>query len=80
MHAGLGLEPAICVRTRHLQGHRFQAGALALAGLEYLNLVAVLVGPAGIHAHQHLGPVLGLGPALADMQFDETVITVSFAG
>ena len=38
---------------------------------EDLDLVAVLLGPARVHAHQHRGPVLAFGAAGAGMDFDD---------
>ena len=45
-----------------------------------LHLVAVLLGPAHIHAHQHLGPVLRLGAAGAGVDLDVAVVGVGLAG
>ncbi len=45
-----------------------------------LHLVAVLLGPAHIHAHQHLGPVLRLGAAGAGVDLDIAVVAVGLAG
>ena len=39
----------------------------------------MLLGPARVHAHQHLGPVLRLGAALAGVQLDEAVVAVRLA-
>ena len=80
VHAGLGLQPAIGVRPAHLQRRRLDAGLLALALLQQLHLVAVLLGPAHIHAHQHLGPVLRLGAAGAGVDLDVGVVGVGLAG
>ena len=44
------------------------------------DLVAVLLGPAHVHAHQHLGPVLRLGAAGAGVDFDVAVVGVGLAG
>ena len=80
MHAGLGLQPAIGVRAADLQRRRLDAGLLALALLQQLHLVAVLLGPAHVHAHQHLGPVLRLGAAGAGVDLDIAVVGVGLAG
>ena len=45
-----------------------------------LHLVAVLLGPARVHAHQHLGPVLRLGAAGAGVDLDVAVVAVGLAG
>ena len=47
---------------------------------QQLHLVAVLLGPAHIHAHQHLGPVLRLGAAGAGVDLDVGVVGVGLAG
>ena len=48
--------------------------------LEILDLVAVLLGPARVHAQQHAGPVLALGAAGAGMDFEVAVVGVGLAG
>src|SRR5882724_9114560 len=76
VHAALGLQPAIGVVARDPDGGRFQAGLLAGALLDPLDLVAVLLGPARVHAGQHLRPVLRLGAAGAGMDLDVTVVGI----
>src|SRR6185312_13151883 len=61
MHAVFALEPAIGVVALDRDGRRLDAGALAFAFLDPIDLVAVLLRPAHIHAHQHAGPILALG-------------------
>ena len=46
---------------------------------EILDLVAVLLGPARVHAQQHVGPVLALGAAGAGMDFEIGVDCVGLA-
>ena len=48
--------------------------------LEQLDLVAVLLGPARVHAQQHAGPVLAFGAAGAGMDFEIGVVGVGLAG
>ena len=79
VHAALGLQPAIGVGAVDLHRRRFDAGALAGALLEPLDLVAVRLGPAHIHAQQHLGPVLRLGAAGAGVDFEIAVVGVGLA-
>jgi hypothetical protein len=43
-------------------------------------LEALALGPADVHAHQHLGPVLGLGAAGAGVHGDDGVERVGLAG
>ncbi len=79
MDAAFGLEPAIGILADDADGGRFDAGAFARALFEPLDLVVVLLAPAHIHAQQHLGPVLRLGPARAGMDLEIAVIGVGFA-
>ena len=79
MDARLGLEPAIGIETGDLDGDRLDAGLLARGLLDPLDLVAVRLGPAQIHAQQHLGPVLRLGAAGAGIDLEEGVVGVGLA-
>ena len=45
-----------------------------------VHLVAVRLGPAHVHAQQHLGPVLRLGAAGAGVHLDVAVVGVGLAG
>jgi hypothetical protein len=67
VHAVLALEPAIGVVALHLDGGRLDARLFAGSLFQVLDLVAVLLGPARVHAQQHVGPVLALGAAGAGM-------------
>ena len=60
-------------------GRRLDAGLLARGLLEILDLVAVLLGPARIHAQQHVGPVLALGAARAGMDLEIGVVRIGLA-
>src|SRR5258708_10214700 len=79
MHTVLGLQPAIGVVTLDLDGRRLDAGALALGLLQKIHLVAVLLGPAGVHAKQNAGPILALGAAGAGVDFEIGLVGVGFA-
>ena len=80
VHARLGLQPAIGVRALDLQRRRLDARLLAGVVFEDLDLVAVLLRPARVHAHEHLGPVLALGAAGAGMDLEIGVVAVGLAG
>ena len=58
--AGLDAERAVGVRRVDREGGRLQAGLLGVGGLEDLDGVVVLLGPADVHPHQHLGEVGGV--------------------
>ena len=45
-----------------------------------LDLEAVLLGPARVHAQQHVGPVLALGAARAGVDLEIAVVAVRLAG
>jgi hypothetical protein len=47
--------------------------------LRDIDLEAVLLGPARVHAQQHLGPVLALGAAGAGMDFEIGIVGVGLA-
>ena len=79
MHAHLGLEPAIGVVALDLDGGGLDARLLALRLFHELDLEAVLLGPARVHAQQHAGPVLAFGAARAGMDFQIAVVGVGLA-
>ena len=79
MHAGLGLQPAIGVVAADLDGGGFDAGFFALGLFEIFDLEAVLLGPARVHAQQHLGPVLAFGAAGAGMNLEIGIEPVGLA-
>ena len=79
VHAVLALEPAIGVAALDLHGRRLDAGLFAAGLLDPLDLVAVLLGPARVHAHEHVGPVLALGAAGAGMDLEVGVVAVGLA-
>ena len=79
MHAALGFQPAIGVRALDLVGAGFDPGFFAGALLEPAHLVAAALGPARVHARQHLRPVLGLGAAGAGVDLDIGVVGVGLA-
>ena len=79
VHAGFGLQPAIGVVARDLDGGGLDAGFFALGLFQIFDLEAVLLGPARVHAQQHRGPVLAFGAAGAGVDFEIGVEAVGFA-
>ena len=73
VHALLGLEEAVGVLALDLDGDRLDAGLFAGQQVEDGHLEAVPLGPADVHPHQHLGPVLRLGAAGAGVDGEEGV-------
>ncbi len=80
VHAVFGLQPAISVVALHFDGGGFDAGFFAGGLLDVIDLEAVLLRPAHVHAEQHTGPVLAFGAAGAGMNFEIAIVGVGFAG
>ena len=79
VHAALGLQPAIGVVARNLDGGGLDAGLFALRLFEIFDLEAMFFGPARVHAEQHLGPVLAFGSAGAGVDLEIGIEAVGFA-
>ncbi len=77
--AGLGLEPAVGVGAGNLVGDRADAGLLARALGDELDLHAVAFGPPDVHAGEHRRPVAALGAAGAGVDLEEGVVAVGLA-
>ena len=67
MDAPLGLEITIRVGSLDFHGDALDSGFLSPSAVQDSVLESVLLGPAKIHAQQHLRPVLRLGAARAGM-------------
>jgi len=80
VHPRLGLQPAVGVGALDQQGGGLDAHLVAAGLLDQLHAVAVGVGPARVHAQQHVGPVAGLGAAGAGVDLDIGVVAVGLAG
>ena len=63
MHAVLALEVTVGVLALELHRAGFHPHFVAGLIVQHLDLVAVGLAPAGVHAHQHRRPVEGLGAA-----------------
>ena len=61
------------------EGGRLQAGLLGVGGLEDLDLVVVLLGPADVHPHQRLGEVGGVDAPGAGADGDQRLAHVVLA-
>ena len=77
--ARLGLQPAVGVRAADPVGDRADAGLLARALGDQLDLHAVRLGPAHVHAREHRRPVAALGAAGAGVDLEEGVVAVGLA-
>ena len=78
MHAILRLEVAEGIVAVDFDGHRLDAGIVALDEVLYGGLVAVVLGIAHIEALQLFGPVLGLGAARTGVDLEDAVQVILF--
>src|SRR5665213_4307920 len=69
MHSSFGLEKAVRMIAANFEHRTLDTGFFTFAAVEYLHGVAPAFRPAGVHPHQHLGPVLCLGAARARGDF-----------
>ncbi len=80
VHTGFGLQPAIGIGAADLHGDGFDARLLAFGHIEDFDLEAARLGPAHVHALEHLRPVLRLGAAGASVDFHEGIAAIGLAG
>jgi hypothetical protein len=79
MDAALGAQPSVGAPAVDLDRRRLQARLLALELVDDLARKAVSLGPAQVHAQQHLGPVVRFGAAAAGADRQERAALVVFA-
>jgi hypothetical protein len=80
MHPGLPREIAVGIGAADGEGGALDPRLLPILTFEKLDLVAVSLRPAQVHAEQHLRPVLRLGAAGAGVDDDDGVLVVVGAG
>jgi hypothetical protein len=80
VHAVLGAQVAVGIVAGDLQRRALDAGDLAVAPLQLLDLEAPLVAEPGVHALEHRRPVLRFGAARAGLDVHEAVIRVEGVG
>ena len=78
--ARLAFQVAIGVLALHHDGGAFQAGLVAVQVVQGGDFKAVALGPAVVHAEQHLGPVLGLSAAGTGVEGEDSVVLIVLAG
>ncbi len=78
MHAGFTLDKAESEIAADGEGCRFDAGFIAVLKLVDFRFEALPLGPAQIHAHEHLGPVLAFGAPGAGVYGDDRIQRVVF--
>ena len=71
MHSVLALEESVGIIPLDIDGHRLDAGLIAVEQLSDRGLVAVALGIAEIEPHQHLRPVLAFGAPGAGVDFKD---------
>ncbi len=74
--AALGAQIAVGVAPTDFERGAFDARLFALGLVNDLGVVLAALGPAQVHAHQHLGPILRLGAAGAGIDVDDGVAVV----
>ena len=79
MHTVLALEHAVGIGALDHHGSALDARFIAVQHVQNFHRVAVGVGPAGVHAVEHLGPVLGFGAAGTGMEGQNGVGVIVFA-
>jgi hypothetical protein len=79
VYAGFSTEIAVGVRSLHRDGGALDAGALTGLDIDQRGFEAVALGPAQVHAQQHLGPILRFGAASARVQGHDRVAGVVLA-
>ena len=62
------------------EGRGLNTRLLRVGDVVDIHLVAVLLGPAGVHAQQHLRPVRGIHATGAGADVDQRLALVVFAG
>ena len=79
MRAALDAQSPVGVGGVDLEGDRLQTRLLGVGGIEDLDGVVVPLGPAGVHAQEHLGEVGGVHAAGARADGDDGVAGVVLA-
>ena len=71
MDAGFSLQVAVSHRAAN--GHRgaVDAGFFVVLAVQQFDLVAAILGPLDVHPQQHLGPIVGVGAAVAGVDGED---------
>ena len=67
-----GLQVAVCERTFKLKCAGFDSGPVTICSVDLCHLHAVTLSPSDVHAHEHLGPILGIHAAVTRCRPDGT--------
>ena len=80
VHAGFGAQMAVGVVAADLERGALDAGDFARRFFEQLDLEALALAVAQVHALEHRGPVLRLGAAGAGLDVEKAVVRVHRVG
>ena len=80
MDSHLGAQVAIGVPSFDEDGHALGAGLVTGQVVEDIGGKALVLGPAQVHPHEHVHPVLGLGAAGAGMDGEDGVVGIVLTG
>ncbi len=80
VHADFGLQQPVRILAIDFESHRFDAGAFAFQAVGNHGVQTLALGPAQVHAQQHLRPILAFGAARAWVDDHHGVAPVVFAG
>ena len=79
VYAGFTLEEAVCVFAFNQNRSGLQAGVIAFQIVQNLIAEAVALRPAGVHAIQHVAPVLCFGSACTGMERENRIVCIVLA-
>ena len=79
VHAGLGRQQPVRVLPCHRDRGTLDPGLFGRLKVDHFSLEPSALRPPEVHAKQHLGPVLRLGPARAGVDRDDRVLAVVLA-
>src|SRR5688572_13704993 len=71
MHASFGAQPTVGIVADDVDRDTLDARHFAIADVDDFRLEATLIGPAPIHPHQHLNPILSFGAAGARLDIQK---------
>ena len=79
MHTRFGLHPAIGIVALDEDGCGLDARFFTVMHFQKFDLETLTLRPAGVHAQEHVRPVLAFGTTGAGMHFDIGIVAIGFA-
>ena len=80
VYAFFGLQISVSILSVYLECDRLNACLIAIQRIEYLELKALLIRPAGIHTKKHRCPIARFGASCSCMKRKNRIISVIFTG